>query len=196
MLKSITRSAVVALALAAACSGTALAADEHEASLRNLVKAKILPMIQNSVVVDAVKQQNSRNAALTEPEIIKLDKQWRAQVRGAGGALINEVLANSLSGYLKQFKQANGELFTEIFVMDNKGLNVGQSDVTSDYWQGDEAKWKKTFLIGPGTVHIGKVKMDESTQTLQAQISVTIVDPTTNQAIGAVTVGVNVEELG
>ena len=38
--------------------------------------------------------------------------------------------------------------------------------------------------------------MDESTQTLQAQVSVTIVDPETHQVIGAVTIGVNVEELG
>jgi hypothetical protein len=25
---------------------------------------------------------------------------------------------------------------------------VGQSDVTSDYWQGDEGKWQKTFGTG------------------------------------------------
>jgi hypothetical protein len=45
-------------------------------------------------------------------------------------------------------------MITEMFVMDAKGLNVGQSDVTSDYWQGDEAKWQKTYGAGPGVVFV------------------------------------------
>jgi hypothetical protein len=79
--------------------------------------------------------------------------------------------------------------------MDNKGLNVAQSDVTSDYWQGDEAKWKKSFLAGPDGLFIDEVEFDESTQTYQAQVSVSIADPDSGEAIGAITVGVNVELL-
>ncbi len=77
--------------------------------------------------------------------------------------------------------------------MDNKGLNVGQSDITSDYWQGDEAKWKKSYGAGMGAVHVGKIKQDESTQKFQSQVSVAISDG--GKVIGAVTVGVNVDEL-
>ena len=106
------------------------------------------------------------------------------------------LLSNALSSYLKTVKAVSQGLYTEIFVMDNKGLNVGQSDVTSDYWQGDEAKWKKTYKVGPQAMHIGKVKTDESTQTLQSQLSLSIADPDSGQVIGAVTVGVNVEQLG
>ena len=42
-------------------------------------------------------------------------------------------------------------------------MNVGQSDIISDYWQGDEAKWIKTYAKGAAALHIGKVKEDEST---------------------------------
>ena len=59
--------------------------------------------------------------------------------------MIDDILRNSLSGFLKAKKKESEGLFTEIFVMDNKGMNVGQSDITSDYWQGDEAKWIKTY---------------------------------------------------
>ena len=38
--------------------------------------------------------------------------------------------------------------------MDKFGLNVGQSSVTSDYWQGDEDKFQKTFAVGPDAVFI------------------------------------------
>jgi hypothetical protein len=86
-------------------------------------------------------------------------------------------------------------MYTEIFVMDGRGLNVGQSDVTPDYWQGDEAKWQKTYLEGPGAIHIGDIEMDESTQQFQAQVSVSVVDPASGTVIGAVTVGVNVDAL-
>jgi hypothetical protein len=84
-------------------------------------------------------------------------------------------------------------MYTEIFVMDNKGLNVGQSDVTSDYWQGDEAKWQKTYQVGPDAIHVSDVEQDESSQVFQAQVSVPVVDG--GQVIGAVTVGVNVDAL-
>ena len=86
-------------------------------------------------------------------------------------------------------------MVTEIFVMDNKGLNVGQSDVTSDYWQGDEAKWQKTFLAGADAVFIDAVEFDESTQTFQSQLSLPVVDPQSGDVIGAVTIGVNVDTL-
>ena len=86
-------------------------------------------------------------------------------------------------------------MFTEIFAMDDKGLNVAQSDVTSDYWQGDEDKWQQTYLVGAGAVHISEVELDDSTQTYQSQVSVTVVDPETNAPIGAITFGINVDAL-
>ncbi len=89
------------------------------------------------------------------------------------------MLANPLSNYLRQVKQANGDLCTDIYVMDNKGLNVGQSDLTPDYWQGDEGKWRKTFLAGRGAIRISKIKMDHSTRKPRARVTVTIVDPST-----------------
>ncbi len=196
MLKSISRGATLVLALATAVSGPVLAADEQEAKLRALIHTKIMQFVQKPIVVDSVMQQNRNNASLDERQINRLDRIWRDEVKRAGGALIAEVLANPLSSYLRQVKQAHGDLFTEIYVMDNKGLNVGQSDLTPDYWQGDEGKWQKTFLAGRGAFRISKGKIDPSTNKRQARVTVTIVDPATNRVIGAVTIGVNVDELG
>ena len=79
--------------------------------------------------------------------------------------------------------------------MDAKGLNVGQSDVTSDYWQGDEDKWQRTYPVGPDALLIGEVEQDESTQRFQTQVSLSVVDPADGAVIGAVTVGIDVETL-
>jgi hypothetical protein len=77
--------------------------------------------------------------------------------------------------------------------MDASGLTVAMSDPTSDYWQGDEAKWRETYPAGAGAVHVSEVDLDQSTQTYQSQVSLTVVDA--GEPVGAVTFGVNVEML-
>ena len=79
--------------------------------------------------------------------------------------------------------------------MDNRGLNVAQSVETSDYWQGDEAKWQETFGNGSGDIHISEVEFDESTGSYQSQVSMPISDPDTGELIGAITFGINVQSL-
>ena len=79
--------------------------------------------------------------------------------------------------------------------MDNKGLNVGQSDVTSDFWQGDEAKFQKTYMVDSNVIFIDEYEVDESTGKYQAQISLSIADPDTGDTIGAVTIGLDALEI-
>lgn len=171
------------------------AAEPHEAPMRDFASNTVAGWISNTVVVEAIKAQNDAHATLSQGEIDKLDKQWRAETGSSDRPLIDAVLAKALSKFLAETKAGTHGLVTEVFVMDNKGLNVGQSDVTSDYWQGDEAKWKKTFLVGPNGLFIDEVEQDESTQTFQSQLSMSIVDPATGEVIGAITVGIDVDVL-
>lgn len=171
----------------------AYAAGEHEGPIRKLVESQIKGWTANPAIVAAVKAQNGKHAGLAQADIDALDKKWRAETDAGSKPMIDELLGRPSSKELAGYKNGGEGLFTEIFVMDNRGLNVAQSDVTSDYWQGDEAKWKKTFLAGPGGLFIDEVEFDESTQTYQAQVSVSIADPDSGEAIGAITVGINVE---
>lgn len=184
---------VATLSVAFATPG--LAQDKHAPKAQAWAEKTLREWMKDPAVIAAVKAQNTKHAGLTQDKIDALDKQWRAETKAAAKPLINEVTGNALSAFLKK-KEAEGKgLVTEIFVMDNKGLNVGQSDVTSDYWQGDEAKWQKTFLVGPAAVFVDKVDKDESTQKFQTQVSISIVDPAGGAVIGAVTVGLDVEML-
>ena len=176
-------------------SGAAIAAEKHEAAAKAFAESTLKKWMSEAVVIDSIKAQNAKHAALDQAKIDALDKQWRAETKAGSKPLIEQYLGNSLSAHLKKLKAASKGLVTEIFVMDDKGLNVGQSDVTSDYWQGDEAKWQKTFLVGPGTIFVDKIEKDESTQAFQSQISMAIADPTSGKVIGAVTVGVDIDEL-
>jgi hypothetical protein len=173
----------------------AFAEDAPVKEVENYVKTNLISWLSDKNLIAAVKAQNVKNATLAQADIDKLDKDWRAQVDAAQKPLIDGVLKNELSAFLAKKKAESKGVITEVFVMDDKGLNVGQSDITSDYWQGDEAKWQKTFKIGPDAIFLDKVEKDESTQTLQMQVSVTIKDPETGKAIGAATFGINVNEL-
>ena len=105
------------------------------------------------------------------------------------------MLSRPLSDFLSQLQEDSDGIVTEIFVMDNRGLNVGQSQVTSDYWQGDEAKWQETFLVGPDAMLIGGIEYDESTRKWQSQLSLPIVDPANGAVIGAITVGIDLAAM-
>ena len=59
---------------------------------------------------------------------------------------------------------------------------------TTDYWQGDEAKWKDTFHNDKGSLYIGPVELDESTNTKAVQISVPVLDK--GKIIGVLIVGI------
>jgi hypothetical protein len=150
--------------------------------------------LDTPVVRISVEAQNKRHANLTQARIDEFDKQWVAERKSAEQPLIAATLSNPLSNYLTQIQAGSDGLYTEMFVMDSKGLNVGQSSITSDYWQGDEAKFQKTFPVGPGAIFVDKAGLDENTKTWRAQVNLTVVD-TAGKAIGAITVEVNLTEL-
>ena len=105
------------------------------------------------------------------------------------------MMSRPLSGVLKQAQAHTAGMITEVFVMDDKGLNVGQSAVTSDLWQGDEAKWQEVFPADGLDMHVSDVEFDASTGFYQVQVSMPVSDPISQTHIGAITFGVNVQPL-
>jgi len=153
-----------------------------------------MKIITDIDVINIIKEQNKNHKLLTKSQIISLDRQWINEVNSNERLMIDKSLENTLSHYLKKIKNESNGLHTEIFVMDNKGLNVGQSNITSDYWQGDEAKLQKSLERGKSGFHISNIKYDESSKVFQSQISLTITDPTSGTPIGALTVGIDIEK--
>lgn len=162
-------------------------------AMRAFVEADIMSWAQSAQVIDAINSQNAETAGSSEAQIIEWDTTWRAQVGQSDQPLISDVMGRDLSTFLGEQVEASGGRITEIFVMDAVGLNVAASDVTSDYWQGDEAKFTETYGAGSGAVFVDAIEFDESTQSYQGQISVTLSDPATGEAIGAMTIGLNAE---
>lgn len=185
---------LLASALALSIASPAVAIDASEA-LGAFIDANVASWASDPHVIDAVRAQNAAHDGLTQDEIDRLDAIWRDEVGSSDTPTISSVLDNPLSDFLRaQVTNLKGSV-TEVFVMDAHGLNVGASSTTSDYWQGDEAKFTETYGGGPDGRHFSEIEKDESTQTYQAQASFALADPDSGEVIGAMTVGINAAAL-
>jgi hypothetical protein len=182
------------LTLATVLVAMPAAADDFTAALEAYLKDHVAVWANDPAIVAAINAQNAVTGAYDQPMIDQLDQQWRAEVGSADSALVAPVLQNAAADFLRGRASDAGGTITEAFITDARGLNVAATDPTSDYWQGDEEKFTAVFPAADGHF-ISEVELDESTQRYQGQISMTIVDPTTGQAIGTLTVGVDAESL-
>jgi hypothetical protein len=159
------------------------------------VVAKVKKLLMQPVTVISIGASNDGHGNIDQAGIDALDNEWKAEAKGEKQPLIAEMLSSPLSNYLLYLQAQSAGLYTEMFVMDDKGLNVGQSSVTSDYWQGDEAKYQKTFQVGPDAVFIDEAEYNDDSKTWRAQVNFTIVDPASGKSIGAATIEMNLTEL-
>ncbi len=146
----------------------------------------IAEIAANKELLSLIEKQNAANRKISQGQIDAQDKAWRADDM----SFIEPILNNAMSKYLAGQVKASRGLVAEIIVMDNKGLNVGQWPKTTDYWQGDEDKFQKTYGAGATARFTDRVEFDDSTQRWLQQISKTVsID---GQPIGAITVGIDV----
>jgi hypothetical protein len=145
--------------------------------------AKVRAWGSDPAIVAAVKAQNAKHVPLAT--IRTLDAQWTA---GRAAALIEQTTSGPCAEHLRKLATGNAA-YGEIFVMDDQGALVCANTKTSDYWQGDEAKWQRAYNDGAGAVFIDRPRYDDSASRNLAQISIPVME--NGHAIGAITVGVS-----
>lgn len=185
-----------AAALAAAPLQSAIAdgpPEKWKASIDEAVLPELVRVLAEPIVAFAIKAQNARYTGLAQADIDALDAQWRKEHETEAQPLISAILSNPVSSYLTRVQAQSIGLYTEIFVMDDNGLNVGQSNISSDFWQGDEAKWQKTFQVGPRAIFIDEPEFREDVGIWVVQVNLAI--DAADAAIGAATFEINLTEL-
>ena len=174
---------MVVFALVAA---TAFAQSAGEVQKQLTAEAEKLRAIgRDPLIVAAVKAQNAKKVSLDA--IKTLDAQW---IAGKATTLVKQTTTGPCAERLRALVAAN-RTYGETFVMDDHGAIVCATAKTSDYWQGDEAKFAQAFRDGKGNVFIDRPKFDDSASASIAQISVPVME--TDRAIGAITVGIVVK---
>lgn len=177
--------------IVAAATLPAWAADD---AYKTFVAEKAVVWMAKPVVQAALAAGNAAHAMLTEEDISGLDAQWRDQIATSDSPLITPVLSGSTSDYLRQIVDESNGAIAEIIVMDKRGLNAAISAVTSDYWQGDEDKFQKTFSQGAGAIHVSDIELDDSSGVYVVQVSVPVVNAL-GELVGAATFSLDAERL-
>lgn len=140
------------------------------------------------LLIAAVKEQNAKKTPMQT--IHKIDERWMAN---GEKELASQLLNNAAAKRLQQLIGEQKSIYIETFLMDDQGANVAMTNRTSDYWQGDEAKWQKSFNNGVGALFIDEPAYDESAKAMVVQISVPVMEG--KHAIGAITVAINEDVL-
>lgn len=166
----------------------AFGAEKAPQKIVDFAKSNLVKWGTDPIIVKAVKEENAKGKTLDK--IKEIDKKWIATP--GIDEFMKSLLENECGKYLRQL-QKTAPFYAEIFVMDNQGANVCMSDKTSDYWQGDEDKFIKSYNDGKGDIHISDVIFDKSSQTYLVQVSIPVKDG--NKVIGAITIGIDVDKF-
>jgi len=150
--------------------------------------------LRTEPVQEALAMQNKAHSALRQTELLALDERWRREFELGAGELSASILDRDLSRRLRELAVDTRGLITEVILTDEWGLNVAVSDLTSDYWQGDEDKFQQARALEPGQLHFDPVVYDESTRLFQVHVSRAVRHPETGELMGVLIVGVDVEK--
>jgi len=157
---------VLALVLALA------AQDGTVRMVRNTAYARV--DIARSVAADATLRSAVRvkNAAGESMAVIReIDAGW---VAGGQGELKATLTRSNCADRLRELITGD-PLIVEAFLMDQQGALVCATGPTSDYYQGDEAKWQQPMQQGK-KVFVDEPAYDESSDTYAIQLSVPVLD--------------------
>ncbi len=162
--------------------------------LARIGEQRMRPWIRSPVMLDTLRRINRERSSFDEDQIRHLDAQWRAHSDSGEHELIKAVADTKLSKFLRQQQRESGGLFREIMVTGRQGLNAGMSQVTTDYWQGDETKFRKTFNEPEQAPIIEEIRYDESTRRFLVHVSLPVRNPDTGKLLGVVTAGVDIQK--
>ncbi|MGG7567392.1 hypothetical protein ACQ5SO_14670 [Rhodovulum sp. DZ06] len=191
MRSSLLLSALAALVVSAPGASAYESPESFRALVIDVVEHELSAWIDDPILIEPLRAQNAFSAGAAEADFQALELSWHGGKTKS--PLVRDMLARPGSDALRRRREDAQGVITEIILMDGKGLNAAISDITSDVWQGDEAKFLETFPKGPGAIHVSELARDDSTGMVQTQVSMTVTDPETGEAIGAVTFGIDLE---
>jgi len=137
----------------------------------------------NPQIIEIIKRFNEKNQEISISDILMHDKKWK-ETKGIDD-FIKPLLINECAQFLIEFQEQYDE-FPEIFITDEKGLIVGETNKTSDYYQADEQWWIKAYNEGIGRIYFGEIEYDESALAEAIPIYIPVMDSQYKKAIGVI----------
>jgi hypothetical protein len=178
-------SSLFAVLLAQLATGQSLGVREAA-----LARVKLIQRIAaDPEMLKAVRAKNASGE--TMDEVQRKDREW---AQNPQFPLRKALTSGACAERLRDLTKGDANV-AEVILMDKNGANVCVSRETSDYWQGDEAKFQKTFGADKA-LFVDEPAFDQSTNVFAIQMSAIVYDG--GAKVGALTLGlrINQRELG
>jgi len=167
---------------------TAPAQAQAPAAVKAVAGARVT--LAHSIAADAEirKAVAAKNAEGESQQAIEAkDREWSTR---PDAPLRKAQSGSPCASRLRQLIAADS-LVVEAILMDVRGANVCVSRETSDYFQGDEDKWRKTLVEGRDPF-VDEPAFDASTATYAVQLSVPVSEG--GRRVGALTLTLKVRK--
>lgn len=137
----------------------------------------------------------------TFAEVLNIDSKWRALAPKTTPSLAAHILALPASKALESWQSSYQGLVTEVMVVNSIGSIAAMSQLTSDFWQGDELKFlevagpelaadpqdRKPYFISP-------IRYDQSTARFQITVSAPVFSGGDSTPNGVIVIGLDIEK--
>jgi ABC-type amino acid transport substrate-binding protein len=157
---------------------------------RKIERWKDMPKLQA-----LLQERNLKSRRFSKQEIAERDKKWNQAFLENDFSYSIALVDQEMSAQLREIKKQSQDMVTEIIVTDARGLNFAISDMTSDYWQGDETKFTEVFAKPANTIHFSEISYDESTKRFQIDLSVPLYSAGNLEPLGVMVFGLDVEKV-
>jgi len=141
-----------------------------DSEIKKLENNVVSPSIWGAVIMDANLGYSAIPVKDMPAYFAKKDREWLRL--SPGNPALDKYINTQLSLRLKKIVEAGN--ISEIFFTDRYGGLVVASQKTSDFYQADEEWWQRTFNAGKGSVFIGDMEFDESSNNWSITISVPV----------------------
>lgn len=146
----------------------------------------------------AISTSNMEFSNMTNPEqyIDKRDTEWTSAQNDSISPFMRTIINNQPSDQLREISNSentlfNGQVYGEIFITNEYGANVAETDKTTDYKQSDETWWQEAKKNG---VYIGGIEYDASSKNISFPVAKRIDDANGN-FLGVAKAVVNVKQI-
>ncbi|KXJ44891.1 hypothetical protein SAMN04487868_11143 [Marinobacter salarius] len=136
----------------------------------------------------------------TLADVLTFDSMWQARAPEKATDLATTILELPGSRTLNAWTHTHPELVTEALLSNNMGTLVAMSQLTSDYWQGDEPKFNavvsniRSGLTGLEAMYLSDIRYDASTSRFQVTVSAPVGPITDKLPKGVISLGLDIEE--
>lgn len=180
------------------CMAGHLSLSEEEERRISKLSSRLFRELDSIMDVSQIIEAGPRQESYTD--VMTIDSQWQALAPLAIPEMAASILALPGSKALHAWQQSHRGLVTEVMLVNDMGTLAAMSQLTSDYWQGDEPKFQKVIdnrETTPGNdrpLYLSPIRYDKSAARFQVTASTPVLSASREPAIGVIVIGLSIEE--